>query len=161
MSVAELLGSRLGHEVVDRLAEPMLGGVYAGHADHLSAAATAPQVVAMLREHGSLLAAAAALPPPAPSPPPVFAGLVGGLGRLPLVLAETDGVEVRTSATVRRIERTASGFRLTVGSTREPETIETDRVVVAAPGLPLHACSPTSRRRRPRSWVRSSTRRWR
>ena len=32
VSVAELLGSRLGHEVVDRLAEPMLGGVYAGHA---------------------------------------------------------------------------------------------------------------------------------
>ena len=53
VSVAELLGSRLGHEVVDRLAEPMLGGVYAGHAATLSARATAPQVVAMLREHGS------------------------------------------------------------------------------------------------------------
>ena len=66
----------------------------------------------------------------------MFAGLVGGIGRLPLALAETDGVEVRTSATVRRIERTASGFRLTVGSTREPETVETDRVVVAAPGPP-------------------------
>ena len=92
VSVAELLGSRLGHEVVDRLADPMLGGVYAGHADHLSAAATVPQVVAMVREHGSLLAAAAALPPPPPSPPPMFAGLVGGIGRLPLALAETDGV---------------------------------------------------------------------
>ena len=136
VSVAELLGSRLGHEVVDRLAEPMLGGVYAGHADHLSAAATAPQVVEMVREHGSLLAAAAALPPPPPAPPPVFAGLVGGIGRLPLALAETDGVEVRISATVRRIERTATGFRLTVGSTRDPETIETERVVVAAPGPP-------------------------
>ena len=117
VSVAELLGSRLGHEVVDRLAEPMLGGVYAGHASVLSARATAPQVVEMLREHGSLLAAIAELPPSPPSSPPMFAGLVGGLGRLPLVLAETAGIDVRTSATVRRLERTATGFRLTVGST--------------------------------------------
>jgi oxygen-dependent protoporphyrinogen oxidase len=136
VSVAELLGSRLGHEVVDRLAEPMLGGVYAGHASTLSARATAPQVVAMLREHGSLHAAVAALPPPSPSPPPMFAGLVGGLGRLPLTLAETPGVEVRTSATVRHLERTATGFRLTVGSTHAPQTLETDRVVLAAPGPP-------------------------
>ncbi len=136
VSVAELLGSRLGHEVVDRLAEPMLGGVYAGHASTLSARATAPQVVAMLREHGSLLAAVAALPPPPPEPPPMFAGLVGGVGRLPLALAESAGVEVRTSATVRGLERTASGFRLTVGSTRAPQTLETARVVLAAPGPP-------------------------
>ena len=136
VSVAELLGSRLGHEVVDRLAEPMLGGVYAGHASVLSAQATTPQVVAMLREHGSLLAAAAALPPPPSSAPPMFAGLVGGLGRLPLALAETTGVEVRTSATVRRLERTAVGFRLTVGSTRAPETVETACVVLAVPGPP-------------------------
>ncbi len=136
VSVAELLGSRLGHEVVDRLAEPMLGGVYAGHADHLSARAAAPQVVEMVRRHGSLLAAVAALPPPSAPPPPMFAGLVGGLGGLPLALAGTEGVEIRTSATVRRIEPTTSGFRLTVGSTREPHTIETERVVVAAPGPP-------------------------
>ncbi len=136
VSVGELLGSRLGHEVVDRLAEPMLGGVYAGHASVLSARATAPQVVAMVRDHGSLLAAAAAMPRPSSSPPPMFAGLVGGLGRLPLALAETAGVEIRTSAAVRRLERTATGFRLTVGSTRTPETIETGHVVLAAPGPP-------------------------
>jgi oxygen-dependent protoporphyrinogen oxidase len=140
VSVAELLGSRLGHEVVDRLAEPMLGGVYAGHASNLSAAATAPQVLAMVREHGSLLEAVAALPPPPATVPPMFAGLVGGVGRLPVALAEelaaSPGVEVRTSATVRVLERTASGFRLTVGPTRMPEIIETDRVVLAVPGPP-------------------------
>jgi oxygen-dependent protoporphyrinogen oxidase len=134
VSVAELLGSRLGHEVVDRLAEPMLGGVYAGHANNLSAAATAPQVVAMLRRHGSLLAGAAALP--APSTAPMFAGLEGGLGRLPRALADEGGFEIRTSATVRVLERTASGFRLMVGSTRTPEVVETPRVVLAVPGPP-------------------------
>jgi protoporphyrinogen/coproporphyrinogen III oxidase len=134
VSVADLVGSRLGHEVVDRLVEPLLGGVYAGHASLLSARATVPQVVALLREHGSLAAAAAAMPPP--SDAPMFAGIVGGLGRLPHVLAATGGFEVRTHASVRHLGRTASGFRLTVGSARDPETIETDRVVLATPGPP-------------------------
>jgi protoporphyrinogen/coproporphyrinogen III oxidase len=134
VSVADLLGSRLGHEVVDRLAEPMLGGVYAGHAANLSAAATAPQLVTLLREHGSLLAAAAALP--APSTDPIFAGLEGGLGRLPGALAGAGGFDFRTAATVRVLDRAARGFRLTVGSTRTPEVVETDRVVLAVPGPP-------------------------
>jgi oxygen-dependent protoporphyrinogen oxidase len=134
VSVAELVGSRLGHEVVDRLVEPLLGGVYAGHASLLSAHATVPQVVALLRERGSLLAAAAALPPP--SQAPMFAGIVGGLGRLPHVLAATGGFEVRTSAPVRRVEPDGRGFRLTVGSARDPETVRTDRVVLAVPGPP-------------------------
>ena len=134
VSVADLIGSRLGLEVVDRLAEPLLGGVYAGHATYLSARATVPQVVSLLGEHGSLSAAAAAVPPP--SDVPMFAGLVGGLGRLPGALVEGGGFEVRTSATVRGVERTANGFRLTVGSARAPETVETERVVLAAPGPP-------------------------
>jgi oxygen-dependent protoporphyrinogen oxidase len=90
--------------------------------------------VLLLREHGSLSAAAAALPPP--SNLPMFAGLVGGIGRLPAALVEDGGFEVRTSAPVRALERTAAGFRLTVGSTRAPETILTERVVLAAPGPP-------------------------
>ena len=85
VSVADLLGSRLGPEVVDRLAEPLLAGVYAGHASNLSAYAAMPQVVALLREHGSLLAAASAVP--RASDEPVFAGIEGGLGLLPRVLA--------------------------------------------------------------------------
>src|SRR5262245_2322082 len=89
VSVADLVGSRLGHEVVDRLVEPLLGGVYAGHATHLSAVATVPQVVSMLRTHGSFTAAAAAFPA-APAVPgdPVFAGMVGGLGRLPKAIVD-------------------------------------------------------------------------
>jgi protoporphyrinogen/coproporphyrinogen III oxidase len=46
------------------------------------------------------------------------------------------GVEIRTGATVRVLVRTATGFRLTVGSTRSPEVVETERVVLAVPGPP-------------------------
>ncbi|HEX4685997.1 MAG TPA: protoporphyrinogen oxidase [Nocardioides sp.] len=132
VSVAELLGARLGPEVVDRLAEPLLGGVYAGHASNLSSRAAIPQIVTLLREHGSLLAAAAAVPPA--SDEPVFAGIPGGFGRLPRILAT--GLDVRTQAPVRALVRTASGFLLTVGSARTPQTIETDRVVLATQAAP-------------------------
>jgi oxygen-dependent protoporphyrinogen oxidase len=133
LSVADLLGSRLGHEVVDRLAEPLLGGVYAGRSAELSARATMPQVMSLLTAHGSLTAAAAALPEAPPGP--VFAGIVGGLARLPETLADGPFI-VRTDATVRAIERTPDGFRLVVGSTREPEEVTARQVVVATPAAP-------------------------
>ena len=60
-TVASLVAERLGEEVVERLVEPVLGGVYAGHAGLLSAAATTPQLVALARR-GSLVEAAAELP---------------------------------------------------------------------------------------------------
>lgn len=134
VSVAEMLGSRLGPEVVDRLVEPLLGGVYAGHATELSARAALPQVVAML-ERGSLVEAARALPT---SDVPVFAGIPGGLGTLPARLAE--GLDVRTGMTVRELVATGStpggGFALVLGSAAAPERMVVDRVVVATPAAP-------------------------
>jgi oxygen-dependent protoporphyrinogen oxidase len=134
VSVADLIGSRLGREVVDRLAEPLLGGVYAGHATNLSAYAAMPQVVSLLRELGTLLAAAAAVPPA--SDEPVFAGIAGGVGLLPRALATEPAFEVRTSTTVRQLARAGTGFRLTVGSARTPESVETELVVLATPAAP-------------------------
>jgi oxygen-dependent protoporphyrinogen oxidase len=93
-----------------------------------------PQVRAAVREHGSLLAAAAALP--APSGEPVFAGIEGGLGLLPRTLAADPRIGARTSSTVRELARTPDGFRLTVGSARDPEAVETSRVVLATPAAP-------------------------
>ncbi|MCW2583478.1 MAG: protoporphyrinogen oxidase, partial [Klenkia sp.] len=58
--VGALLRQRMGDEVVDRLVEPLLGGVYAGQADRLSLAATMPALAAQLPRHGTVLAAAAA-----------------------------------------------------------------------------------------------------
>ena len=61
VSVGALVEERLGREVVDRLVEPMLGGVYAGHARELSARAAVPQLVAKLDGRHSLTGAAAAV----------------------------------------------------------------------------------------------------
>ncbi len=46
-SVAELLRPRFGQQVLDRLIEPLLGGVHAGHASLLSARSTIGEVAAI------------------------------------------------------------------------------------------------------------------
>ncbi|HEX6247262.1 MAG TPA: protoporphyrinogen oxidase [Nocardioidaceae bacterium] len=135
VSVGWLIEERFGKEVVDRLVEPLLGGVYAGHARELSARATVPQVVALLdRDKSMLRGAAAATSTPAMTDVPVFAGIVGGVGRLPLALAERDDIEVRTRATVRELaRRSEGGWNLVVGSAHDPEVVQADAVVLATP----------------------------
>jgi len=129
VSVGELVASRLGNEVVDRLVEPLLGGVYAGHARRLSARATTPQLFA-IAQRGRLLDAQ--LPPP--SDRPVFAGLPGGMARLAEELAGR--VTVRTGTPVRELLRTAEGFTVVAGATTVPERVEADAVVLATPAAP-------------------------
>jgi oxygen-dependent protoporphyrinogen oxidase len=140
LSVGDLVGSRLGDEVVDRLVEPLLGGVYAGHARRLSARATVPQLV-FLAANGPLLDAAV----PA-SEVPVFAGLPGGMAGLTETLAAQ--VSVRTDATVRELARTEGGWAVVVGATTHPERLEADAVVMAAPAAPaarlLKEVAPTA-----------------
>jgi oxygen-dependent protoporphyrinogen oxidase len=128
ISVGDLVASRLGDEVVDRLVEPLLGGVYAGHARRLSARATVPQLV-FLAANGPLLDAE--LPA---SDVPVFAGLAGGMAGLTDTLAAR--VVVRTGAAVRELARTDAGLAVVVGPTTAPERIEADAVVLASPAAP-------------------------
>jgi len=145
-SVASRVGGRLGAEVVDRLVEPLLGGVYAGRCDDLSFAAALPALAGAAHSHRALAEAAGSLlPPPAPpeaaSPgrsqvPPVFTTLTGGLGTLPPALAAASGAHVRTGAMVRELARTATGWRLTIGSAHAPEWLAADAVIVAVPAIP-------------------------
>ena len=64
-SVTEYIGSRLGAEVVDRLVDPLLGGVYAGRSEDLSFRATLAPLAAAAQGHATLTGAAASLLPPA------------------------------------------------------------------------------------------------
>ena len=128
VSVAEFVTARLGADVLDRLVEPLLGGVYAGHADQLSLRATAPQIAALGPD---LLAGATQARAAATASGPVFAGLVGGVGQFPGAVAT--GIDVRLDATVREVTRTSDGWRLSVGPTTDVESIDVDGVIVAAP----------------------------
>jgi oxygen-dependent protoporphyrinogen oxidase len=139
--VAAFVAARFGHEVVDRLVDPLLAGVYAGRSEELSFEATLPAVAAESRKHASLAEAAGALlPDPAapgsPDPVPVFTTLTRGLGTLPAAVAAASGACVRTSATVRGLARTATGWRLTVGSRHDEEYLTADAVILAIPASP-------------------------
>jgi oxygen-dependent protoporphyrinogen oxidase len=131
VSVGDLVADRLGGEVVDRLVEPLLGGVYAGHARLLSARATVPQLVAWSR--GSLVAGAAGALA-ASTGAPVFAGIDGGMGRLPRAVAS--GLDVRTDAIVRALRRAPDGFTLVVGPPTAEQELVADEVVLATPAAP-------------------------
>jgi oxygen-dependent protoporphyrinogen oxidase len=137
LSVSAFVGARLGHAVVDRLVEPLLGGVYAGRADELSLRATMPQIAAV-SESRSLLAALQDRSSP-PATGPVFAGLAGGVGRLAEALTASvvaAGGSLVLDAAVRSLERLPAGFRLVAGSAASPTTLEADAVVLALPATP-------------------------
>lgn len=126
-SVGALVRARLGPQVVDRLVDPLLGGVYAGSADGLSVAMTVP---ALARRRRSLLATAAAKRPE-PSDAPVFASPVGGMEALPCAVAA--GLDVRTGTTVTGLERTPGGWALVCGPAGGQSRLEVAAVVLAVP----------------------------
>lgn len=152
VSIGWLVEERFGTEVVDRLVEPVLGGVYAGHAREISARAAVPQVVTLLSQDRSMMrAASAATSASGSNPAPVFAGLVGGMGSLPGAVARSAGLAVHMDATVRELTRSATGgWRLVVGPTHDPEVVLADAVVLATParatGRLLSAVAPDASR---------------
>lgn len=137
VSVGSFLSERLGREVVDRIAEPLLAGVYAGNADELSLRMANPYLFRLLTRESSLLNAAketrtgsAAIAGSRQGP--VFAGISGGLGRLAAKLATAlpgRGVRVRTDTAVTRMRRSHNGWEVFVGD----ERLTFDGVVLAAP----------------------------
>lgn len=128
VSVGEVVSQVFGDEVVDRLVEPLLGGVYAGHARAISARAAMPQLLA--------LAAGRPLPvvPPATAASPVFAGIEGGMGVL--VDRLVAGLDVRLSTTVREVRRTGVGLEVVTGPVPSPSVVAADAVVLATPAAP-------------------------
>ena len=138
--VAGYVSARFGQELVDRLVDPLLGGVYAGRSEELSLAATLPGLAAAARQHRSLAEAAGTLLPPRPqngaAQRPVFTTLAGGLGTLPPAVAAASGATMRTGCMVRELIRIPNGWRLITGPASQPESAQADAVILAVPGRP-------------------------
>ncbi|MET9959191.1 protoporphyrinogen oxidase [Streptomyces sp. NPDC006326] len=145
VAVGEYIAARLGHEVVDRLVEPLLGGVYAGNAYRISMRAAVPQLFEAARTHASLGEGVRELQRRAAAQPaqsgPVFSGIDGGIGRLPQAVAEAcraAGARISTGTAVREVLRTDGGWRVLAGAegAQAVETVDADAVVVAVPAGP-------------------------
>ncbi|MFD7813456.1 protoporphyrinogen oxidase [Streptomyces sp. NPDC059785] len=118
VAVGEYVAARLGREVVDRLVEPLLGGVYAGDAYRISMRSAVPQLFEAARRHDSLTEAVRGIQEKTAAgrrTGPVFMGIEGGVGRLPLAVADSlraRGADIRTGTPVtglRRVTDAAAG----------------------------------------------------
>jgi protoporphyrinogen/coproporphyrinogen III oxidase len=153
-SVAELVKRHFGTEAVDRLADPLLSGIFGGDAAQLSARTVLPRLVEMEREYGSLtrgmLAAhrkmrakardAAKKNPtlsngPAPgssrtAPRGIFTTLRGGMQELVDALqAKLEPAWVRTGTLVSALEQVPEGWRVEADGVKETY----DSIIVASP----------------------------
>jgi oxygen-dependent protoporphyrinogen oxidase len=149
-SVGALVRERVGDAVVDRLVDPLLGGVYAGRADDLSIAVTMPGLAAACREEHTLAGAVRqALSRRSTTPGPAFATVDGGLSRLieEIVAVLPDG-SVRLGLPVREVAQRDRGYALTIGPTRDAQTLDVGAIVLAVPSRPaarlLTAISPVA-----------------
>ncbi len=136
VSVGDLVRSRFGKEVLERLVDPLLGGIYAGRAEELSLLATTPELAALARRHRSLLLAlrssrsAAATAPAAPT----FLTLASGLQRLVERLRrDLDGADARTGVSATRLTTTPGGaYRIELAG---GGAVEADAVILAVPAF--------------------------
>ncbi|OIJ91418.1 protoporphyrinogen oxidase [Streptomyces colonosanans] len=148
VAVGEYVAARLGCEVVDRLVEPLLGGVYAGDAYRISMRSAVPQLFQAARERDSLTEAVREIQAKAAAAPqagPVFMGIEGGVGQLPLAVAESvmaRGGEILLKTRADGLNRTPEGWKVLIGG----DILEADAVVVAVPAQQasrlLSAASP-------------------
>jgi oxygen-dependent protoporphyrinogen oxidase len=141
-SVAALVRRHFGQEAVDRLADPLLSGIYGGDAEQLSAQTVLPRLVEMETKYGSLTrgmlaahkrmrALAKNSTGPKRTAPPIFTALRGGMSQLVDALVERlDPAKLRTGTRVSAIRRAAGGgWSVEAGGTTETF----DALIMAAP----------------------------
>ncbi|MGO8933692.1 MAG: protoporphyrinogen oxidase [Terracidiphilus sp.] len=140
-SVAALVRRHFGQEAVDRLADPLLSGIYGGDAEQLSAQTVLPRLVEMEAKYGSLtrgmLAAHKRMRDSAKSSSKtqnggaaIFTALRGGMSQLvDAVVARIDAANLRAGTPVSAIRRTGGGWSVEAGGAAETY----DALIMAAP----------------------------
>jgi protoporphyrinogen/coproporphyrinogen III oxidase len=143
-SVAALVERHFGREAVDRLADPLLSGIYGGDATQLSAQTVLARMVDMERQYGSLtrgmLAAhrkmkAAAknsskTPNRGAAARPIFTALRGGMQQLvDALVAKLNPASVKAGTPVQSIAKTSEGWIVETALGRQ----EFDGLILAAP----------------------------
>ncbi|HZI93290.1 MAG TPA: protoporphyrinogen oxidase, partial [Patescibacteria group bacterium] len=139
-SVGGFVRRRLGREALERMAQPMIGGIYGADPEKLSLRATFPRFLQMEEEHGSVIRAmvsagrkrALAESVHRASGPRYGLFISFDLGMRTLTDALSASLPegaARTGVRVSRLEPTASGrWRLATG---DPDDVEFDAVILA------------------------------
>jgi protoporphyrinogen/coproporphyrinogen III oxidase len=132
-SVAALVERHYGAEMVERLADPLLSGVYGGEASQLSVRAVLPRFVEMESKYGSLgrgMLAARKKLKPGQSVPSIFTSLKEGMQQLAeaLVAKISPGV-LRANTRVEAVQKQDRGWVVSAGY----DSDHFDAVIVATP----------------------------
>jgi protoporphyrinogen/coproporphyrinogen III oxidase len=172
VAVGTYLRERLGDPLVERLAGPLVGGVYGTPIDELSLDAVVPQLRVAEREHRSLLfagladgramrraaaararaaaASSASSGAPAPRLLGAFVSLRGGMDALTSVIAGSAadaGASLRTGLAVRELSRSGAGVsaRFSDGDVRRFDACIIATPATVAAVLLDRALAPASR----------------
>ncbi|MFZ6004242.1 MAG: protoporphyrinogen oxidase [Actinomycetota bacterium] len=134
VTIGALMRTRLGDEVADRLVDPLVGGINAGDTDHLSLAATVPQLDAAARSGASSLIEACRAQRAAVTDPsaPVFFAPRTGMGALVDAVhgdASASGL-VTVCGTAVGLERDGSRWRV---SLLDGHVMRAAAVIIATP----------------------------
>ena len=139
-SLASFVRRRLGNEALERLVQPLVGGIYTADPNDLSLRSTMPQFIEMEQKHGSLLRASLfkrkrgedVEKASSGARYGLFATLKGGMGRLldALEKALPPGT-IQLNSSVRRVQKSIDGKHWTVDLLDGP-SLQADAVVMAA-----------------------------
>src|SRR5208337_2260567 len=134
-NVASLVERHYGAEMVDRLADPLLSGVYGGGASELSARAALPRFAEMEAKYGSLgrgmLAARRKMAQSAKAPPrPLFTALTGGMQAMAdTAVSQLTASALRVNSPVQSIQPQTGGWTVSAGYASD----HFDAVIIATP----------------------------
>jgi len=133
-TVAEFVERHYGPEMVDRLADPLLSGVYGGEASQLSVRAVLPRFAEMEAKYGSLgramLAARSAARKAKTPPRPLFTSLENGMQQMvDALVAVLDADALNAGATVQAVAPEAGSWVVSAGL----QSDEFDAVILALP----------------------------
>ncbi len=131
-SVASFMGRRFGPEVVQRVFEPLVAGVFGGSASEISLPAAFPHLLDFEQQHGclSLPGTESASPSGTKAEESSFQSLRNGMGQLPAKLAQVlqEVVQLHLGSSVRSIGRDGGRFRIELES---GASLQTDSAVLA------------------------------
>jgi oxygen-dependent protoporphyrinogen oxidase len=133
---------RMGRECLDRLAEPLVGGVHASDPKQMSLAATFPRLLEAEQKFGSMIAyfvntrrKVAEMkkkypPTPGAKPRTFFTSFVGGMQKLTDAMADAIGREhIKTGVGVSTLERSGDRYSVTLS---DGTTDSADAVIIAS-----------------------------
>ncbi len=145
-TLADFVRRRLGSEALDKIAEPLLSGIYNSEADRQSLLATFPRFRDLEVKYGSLTKGMLASRRNGHGPQPgandqkplsVFMSLAGGMGELVEALVAQLTGDLRLNTPVERLARRPEGdYVLTLAG---GETLRADAVVLAVPAYVAQA----------------------